>query len=660
MRRRGWLLLLVMAFLALGADGCRTKETVPATQTEIMLFEVVPARISRGDGVTLRWEARNPGSHEDRVPCSITRRVDGEAPDEPFEVSCSGSMTVVPPAPPTAAHVRYQLNVLKRSLPAVDPYLTRVVTVEFGSLVTIEPDGATLWLGASQVFTAIVAGDHGLGVTWSASCGSISGAGQTITYTAPAEAGSCSLTATSVADASVRASVVVQVVSPIVSVTIDQDDVALSVGDSVTLTVTVEAEDGAVESVDWESDDVTVASIDAGGTVSGIAPGTATIAATSSVDRTRSDARVVSVAATPEPGALLWSHVIAGASEERAGGVAVDGDGNVIVAFSSDGAFADHPVGGFDVVVAKYDPQGVALWFRQFGTDAADFAADVAVDVDGNVLVTGSTAGSFDGTPAGSGRVFVAKLGPAGDLRWWRQFGTDTSDAGRAIGADAVGNVYVAGTLYGTIEDVSAIYAFVAKLEPDGGEVWTRLFGHTSGSGAQSLGVNDVGTVVVGAHEYRNPTVRCFDTFGNERWSLHLNTYTDAGGTSIDDDENVYVAGAESDRPTHDPNVAFLRKYDGDGVLVWSRSLGPEEGSRPWAVAVDSHGNALVVGTTSGPMGGTNPDGAAFVTKHDPDGNRVWIHQFDPNARYLAVGPDGTMVVSATGVDDVYVWKFAP
>jgi hypothetical protein len=70
-----------------------------------------------------------------------------------------------------------------------------------GVSVSISPRVATMSLGATQNFTAAVSGASNKAVTWSASGGTISGSGNTITYTAPSLAGLYTLTATSVADA---------------------------------------------------------------------------------------------------------------------------------------------------------------------------------------------------------------------------------------------------------------------------------------------------------------------------------------------------------------------------------------------------------------------------------------------------------------------------
>ena len=67
-------------------------------------------------------------------------------------------------------------------------------------VVAISPATATLEANGSANFTAVVTGTANTGVVWAATCGTTAGTGATVTYTAPGEAGTCDVTAVSVAD----------------------------------------------------------------------------------------------------------------------------------------------------------------------------------------------------------------------------------------------------------------------------------------------------------------------------------------------------------------------------------------------------------------------------------------------------------------------------
>ncbi len=81
----------------------------------------------------------------------------------------------------------------------------------------------------------------------------------------------------------------------VVSVSIDQADLTLDVGESRALTATVVVEGGASGAVLWASDAPDVATVDANGLMTGVGAGEAVITAVSVFDSTRSDSITVTV-----------------------------------------------------------------------------------------------------------------------------------------------------------------------------------------------------------------------------------------------------------------------------------------------------------------------------------------------------------------------------
>src|SRR5690606_177770 len=79
-------------------------------------------------------------------------------------------------------------------------------------------------------------------------------------------------------------------------------------------------------------------------------------------------------------------------------------------------------------------------WTRQFGTSDNDAANAVALDANGNVIVAGSTGGALQGDSAGEYDAFVRVYAPSGDVLWTRQFGASYSDGAHAVAVDASGN----------------------------------------------------------------------------------------------------------------------------------------------------------------------------------------------------------------------------
>jgi hypothetical protein len=105
-------------------------------------------------------------------------------------------------------------------------------------------------------------------------------------------------------------------------------------------------------------------------------------------------------------------------------GITVDTDGNVIVLASIAGTvnFGGGPLtsaGANDAAVAKFDPQLKHLWSKRFGDPGGDLFSNAAVDQEGNVLLTGVSAGVVDygggpllPVPQGANDITVVKLAP--------------------------------------------------------------------------------------------------------------------------------------------------------------------------------------------------------------------------------------------------------
>ena len=83
--------------------------------------------------------------------------------------------------------------------------------------VSISPTSASLVTGGSTSFSATVSNASDTSVTWSTDGGSVSGTGNTVTYTAPGSAGTYHVTATSNQDGSKTATATVTVTAPTTS-----------------------------------------------------------------------------------------------------------------------------------------------------------------------------------------------------------------------------------------------------------------------------------------------------------------------------------------------------------------------------------------------------------------------------------------------------------
>jgi hypothetical protein len=155
--------------------------------------------------------------------------------------------------------------------------------------LTVSPAAASLQAGQQTQFTATVSGTTNTAVTWRASGGTVTSAGQ---YTAPSPAGTYTVTATSAADSSKSASAVVTVSQPIqVSISVSPTTTSLQTGGQQQFSAAVSGTTNTA--VTWKASGGTVTN---GGlyTAPSLA-GTYTVTATSAADSSKSASAVVTV-----------------------------------------------------------------------------------------------------------------------------------------------------------------------------------------------------------------------------------------------------------------------------------------------------------------------------------------------------------------------------
>ncbi|HRD56669.1 MAG TPA: T9SS type A sorting domain-containing protein [Ferruginibacter sp.] len=161
-------------------------------------------------------------------------------------------------------------------------------------------------------------------------------------------------------------------------------------------------------------------------------------------------------------GNFIWGKSFGGIGSQTCKSVAVDATGNVLLTgyfpFTVDfdpgaAVFNITALGASDAYVLKLDGSGNFIWAKVFSGTAADNANDIAVDVMGNVFVTGlfQFTADFDPGPgvynltALSNDIYIAKLDAAGNFGWAIKYGGTTLDAGLSIFVAATGNIYATG-----------------------------------------------------------------------------------------------------------------------------------------------------------------------------------------------------------------------
>ena len=197
---------------------------------------------------------------------------------------------------------------------------------------------------------------------------------------------------------------------------------------------------------------------------------------------------------------------------------------------------------------------------------------------------------------------------------------------------------------------------------------WSQQFGNTQPDQANGIAVLDGNIYVVGdvtgalpgeSNEFpseKSGVVRKYDYQGKVQWtrSIGNNTPGEDSATSVAATAGaVYVAGwtmgVLGGQRVGTSHEAFVTKYDLDGAVQWTRQFGTMDGDEATAVVADASGVYVggfvecCVGRLA-ELGSTGTD--AFVRKYAPDGTELWTHQFGSTDVDRATA----MAIDATGV----------
>lgn len=310
-------------------------------------------------------------------------------------------------------------------------------------------------------------------------------------------------------------------------------------------------------------------------------------------------------------GGLEWAVSFGNLYNCSAEGIALDADGSIYVT----GYFADQvdfdpgietntltaTGNNNDIFLLKLNADGSFAWAQRYGSSNDDRGAAVAVDDDGNILLTGSFIGTVDfqngtGTtyldsPTGTADAFVLRMNGAGEFVWAVSFTGDHPQLVNEVATDAAGNVFVAGYVYGTSDFGTASLVtpyddplgYIAKLLPTGVLAWVEA---AAGEETTGLDVDATGhAVTVGYDAANSIKVVKWDTDGDALWELTPFCYPGVNGlgVALDVEGNVYVTGSNNaatmdfdpgpDTYYLDANGVYdpyIWKLDGDAAFAWA------------------------------------------------------------------------------------------
>jgi uncharacterized delta-60 repeat protein len=156
-----------------------------------------------------------------------------------------------------------------------------------------------------------------------------------------------------------------------------------------------------------------------------------------------------------------------GNGEDNIRGIAIDSDGNIIVTGWSEGSGSF-----FDFATVKYDPNGNQLWAARYNGpgNGWDDVKCLVVDDNDNIYVTGHSVGTGTGPD-----YTTVKYNPAGNEQWVARYNYSGGgwDEAKSVSLDGNGFIYVTGRSNSSSSGYD--YATI-KYSPTGGQMWVARY----------------------------------------------------------------------------------------------------------------------------------------------------------------------------------------
>lgn len=395
-----------------------------------------------------------------------------------------------------------------------------------------------------------------------------------------------------------------------------------------------------------------------------------------------------------------WAIDFKGTGFDQGMSVAVAPDGNIVLfaRFSEKinvGDITYVAEGVLDMLIIKIDPNGNILWSLPIGGIGNDWPNEIAVQENGDILITGSYGadilfGNQTLIIAGLPDLFLAKLDANGNFLWATSANGLGTEIGYDLDTDVDGNIYLTGYFDNgasfdnqTLASVGGVDIFLGKYDADGNLLWIKQAG---GSGFdQSLGLDYDPILnrvyITGSYEEdmqfenmnlplidsREVFLAAYQADGNLDWvksGIGTGEFDIGVDVIAHPDGTVYVGGQFNSSLDFDGEILtsnglrdfFLAQFNNDGSINCAHSFGGSGQEQMGNLMMDLAGNIYVNGYFSQTISDNNINITSaggidiFIGKLGDASNDIF--QSDTT---LCIGD--TLILDVTAPNATYLWQ---
>ena len=377
-----------------------------------------------------------------------------------------------------------------------------------------------------------------------------------------------------------------------------------------------------------------------------------------------------------------WTTTISENEWNESKSIAVANDGSIYILGNSKGDLnGEISSGKQDVYVTKLDSKGEHLWTKLIGSDKDDEAKSLTIgDEDGQIYITGDTKGDINNqTNKGGNDAFITKLNTDGEHVWTKAIATKKDDESFSIISDKNGSIYVSGSTQGNLNNTKnkgEEDAFITKFNTDGDLLWTTLIGGTGSQWSTSIAIAEDGSIYgcgsidggldMESHSETDVFAYKLNSDGKGIWTKALggSGLDEAQSIDIDNDGSIIITGFTDAEYENISNLGFLHdifvtKLNSKGKTIWNELIGTEDNDKAYSVEVGEDNSIYIGGFTAGDLEGVAHNGAALVTKLNPNGTQSWMKVYgstmSPNSgTYISLNNGNVFLTSQEHGDDEF------